>query len=214
MSPCRGEDRRFESGRARFHALPILSGFCPERRIPKKMWKKFLKKMQDSESYASMALGLLVVILIAVALVNIFQKKTAKPGQEKISEEAASETQPVALPTTHTVIEGENLWVIAEKYFHSGYNWINIAQENKLANPNLIFVGQTLSIPNVSPILSLTGIDATEIPEQYTVQSGDNLWNISCNLYNNCYRWVDIAKANNLVNPDLIHPGNLFIVPK
>ena len=48
----------------------------------------------------------------------------------------------------------------------------------------------------------------------YTVISGDNLWDIAVRAYGDGYRWVDIAEANNLANPDLIHRGNVFKLPR
>lgn len=48
----------------------------------------------------------------------------------------------------------------------------------------------------------------------YTVVRGDNLWNIAVRAYGDGYRWVDIARANNLANPDLIHAGNVFTLPR
>lgn len=49
--------------------------------------------------------------------------------------------------------------------------------------------------------------------KQYTVKPGDTLWAIAVATYNDGYRWVDIAKANSLQNPDIIHAGNKFILP-
>ena len=48
----------------------------------------------------------------------------------------------------------------------------------------------------------------------YTVQKGDTLWDISVRAYGDGYRWVEIAEANNLANPDLIHSGNEFVLPR
>lgn len=48
----------------------------------------------------------------------------------------------------------------------------------------------------------------------YKVVTGDTLWDISVKAYGNGYRWVDIAKSNNIVNPDLIYPGNEFKLPR
>jgi nucleoid-associated protein YgaU len=47
----------------------------------------------------------------------------------------------------------------------------------------------------------------------YTVVHGDNLWNIAVAAYGDGYRWVDIAEANDLVNPNIIHAGNVFVIP-
>ncbi len=48
----------------------------------------------------------------------------------------------------------------------------------------------------------------------YTVVPGDTLWDISVRAYGDGFRWVDIAKANNLANPDLIFSGNVFTIPR
>lgn len=49
---------------------------------------------------------------------------------------------------------------------------------------------------------------------QYSVLSGDNLWNISAkpSIYNNPYQWPLIYKANSgkIKDADLIYPGQIF----
>lgn len=53
-----------------------------------------------------------------------------------------------------------------------------------------------------------------ELPEQYTVQAGDHLWNIALKMYGSGYNWVEIAKANNLKNPSLLAKGQVLKLPK
>jgi len=60
--------------------------------------------------------------------------------------------QPVSLPASHTISEGETLWSIAEKYYTSGYNWVTLAKENNLSNPDYVQAGSVLSIPKAEPI--------------------------------------------------------------
>ena len=48
----------------------------------------------------------------------------------------------------------------------------------------------------------------------YTVVRGDNLWNIAVRAYGDGFKWTEIAKANNLANPSLIHSGNVFKLPR
>jgi len=57
----------------------------------------------------------------------------------------------------YTVKSGDTLFKIAKNLLGNGNRYIDIATLNKIANPNLIFVGQKLKIPdnsNVSPIIA------------------------------------------------------------
>lgn len=53
----------------------------------------------------------------------------------------------------------------------------------------------------------------TKSPNIYTVKKGDTLWDIAGKVYKDNYKWPKIAEANDLVNPSLIHPGNIFVIP-
>ena len=66
-----------------------------------------------------------------------------------------------------------------------------------------------------------TGEDESEVSRTqriveptYTVVVGDTLWSIAVRTYADGYKWTEIAKANNLSNPDLIHAGNVLKLPK
>ena len=48
---------------------------------------------------------------------------------------------------------------------------------------------------------------------KWRVATGDCLWNIAKTVYNNPYRYTEIAKANGISNPNLIYPGQLFVLP-
>ena len=58
---------------------------------------------------------------------------------------------------------------------------------------------------------------ADEMSNEYTVISGDNLWNISGKneVYGNPYQWPLIYKANSdqIKDADLIFPGQVFSIP-
>jgi len=141
----------------------------------------------------------------------------------KLKPTAAPSTEAPKVITTHKVLEGENLWMIAEKYYQSGYNWTDIASANNIANPNLIGSDQELFIPDATP-KTATVLTLDETANQgsaesisgatYTVEKDDNLWNIAVRAYGDGYRWKDIAKENDLSNPGLIHPGNSLRLPR
>ncbi|GAA2555881.1 LysM peptidoglycan-binding domain-containing protein [Pseudonocardia hydrocarbonoxydans] len=51
-------------------------------------------------------------------------------------------------------------------------------------------------------------------PERrYTVQRGDSLSKIAKQFYGNANDYMRIAQANNIANPDLIHPGQDLLIP-
>lgn len=47
----------------------------------------------------------------------------------------------------------------------------------------------------------------------YTVVKGDTLWGIAQRMYGNGSRYPEIAKANNIANPDIIHVGQKLLIP-
>lgn len=56
----------------------------------------------------------------------------------------------------------------------------------------------------------------TQLPgtgRYYTIQSGDTLGRIARQEYGNALLWTIIAEANNIQNPDLIFPDQVFFIP-
>ena len=47
----------------------------------------------------------------------------------------------------------------------------------------------------------------------YTVVRGDTLWGIAQKFYGNGSRYPEIARANNIANPDIIHVGQKLLIP-
>jgi nucleoid-associated protein YgaU len=212
--PCQGQDRRSESGRDR-HEWQKTTLLAPNSR-PKKggiMLESVKKQFKNVDSYISMSLGLAVVLIIGALAFNF---STKKPGSNQpATPPNANTVQNQNTPGTHTVIAGETLWTIAEAQYHDGYKWTAIRDANKLTNPDAIDIGQKLILPEVKAEQGQISAASTvkETPKTYTVVPGDYLWKIAVTKYNDGYKWVDIAKANNLVNPNMIHSGNELIIP-
>lgn len=167
-----------------------------------------MQKIKINESVVSMILGAVVVVLAGLLAYNYFRGQNISQQVTGTDEgELTASAATMALPTTHTVVAGETLWLIAEKYFSDGYSYLKIAQANDLKNPSVIEPGQKLIIPGLKTQSAIT-------ENSYTVASGDSLWQIAVRAYGDGYRWTDIAKANDLVNPSLIHAGNVLILPR
>jgi nucleoid-associated protein YgaU len=62
-------------------------------------------------------------------------------------------TEAPAVPTEapaqriYTVVSGDTLWAIAARFYGDGSKYPKIASANGIANPDLIMVGQKLTIP-------------------------------------------------------------------
>jgi nucleoid-associated protein YgaU len=171
--------------------------------------KKFLKQIKLNEENISMVLGALVIVIVAILIVNYFKDRS-----KGVIPENATESK------EHVVVKGETLWSVAEDAFGSGYNWVDIKSANDLKSDS-IEVGQKLTIPDVAP-KQPTSTKKVEVVAQvqpitgdsYTVAKGDCLWKIAVRAYGDGYQWVKIAKANKLINPGLIHSGNVFVIPR
>lgn len=185
-----------------------------------------------------MILGAIVIVVVGVLVINYFGDR-----EEGTTIPAVNIEDSQVLPATHTVKAGEDLWKISEQYYETGYNWVDIAEANDLTSPSQIEEGQELTIPDIeariaqadevekedepSVVIEETTETTTVIEEpqptisdspisgaSYTVVKGDTLWDISVRAYGDGYRWVEIAQENELANPDLIHPGNQFALPR
>jgi LysM repeat protein len=77
---------------------------------------------------------------------SIVETEAAAPV-ETIAEPAPVEAAPVEI-VSHTVMAGEHLASIAQRY---GVSWTSIAEANGITDPNTIYAGQVLTIPNGNP---------------------------------------------------------------
>ncbi len=174
------------------------------------------------ESYTSLFLGIVVVVVAAVLVFSFLKGKNFYQTTSSQSTSANQEQSGKALPKTYEVKKGDDLWKISEKIYGTGYNWVDVASENKLVNPGLLYVGTKLTIPNVKPRIVKNTVDSVVSAQNaapitgptYTVKKGDYLWVIAVRAYGDGYKWPEIAKANKLTSPDLIHSGNVLKLPR
>ncbi len=98
----------------------------------------------------------------------------------------------------YTVQAGDTLSEIGENY---GVSYIQIAELNNIDDPNLIYPGQVLIIPGSS--------DSSQSYINYTVKSGDTLWDIAEKYLGSGTRYNEIQETNNL-SGDIIYPGQIL----
>lgn len=127
----------------------------------------------DSESVISMVLGGMVVLVIGALLFSYIRdwrqnrnqttQETAQETNESepiIVEELPTEVTtepdetgrevPTNLPAKYTVKEGDSTWQIAEAFYGSGFNYLDIEEANELQPMQELVPGMELTIPKVS----------------------------------------------------------------
>jgi len=97
-------------------------------------------------------------------------------------------------PFVHTVEEGETIRMLAAKY---SLDPVTILAANNLRNPDLLQVGQELTILPTDGVL-------------HTLRSGESIRRVA-ERYG--VEMTDIIKANDLGNPDIVQPGTQLVVP-
>jgi len=170
--------------------------------------KSILKSLKLNEGNISMFLGALIILVTGFYVIRYFrnldtQNLLPEPGQTEEEIEAISEG-------AYTIKKGDTLWSIAESQYGDGYKWSEIAKANDLENPSQIEEGQKLVLPGTTQ----EAVSGAIAGATYEVVKGDSLWNVAVRAYGDGFKWVEIARENELGDPNLIHPGNILTLPR
>lgn len=190
-----------------------------------KKLKSLLKTLKINENLISTVMGGVVVVVMAAMIFNYF--KTFNKGGQITDESAVNlseeEVLSKELPTTYKVVKGDDLWHISERFYNSGYNYVDIAKANKLVNASLIETGQELVIPKVAAKKTTVVKAETKTAKisieggKYTTVKGDYLWSIAVRAYGDGYKWTAIYTANKAKignNPSRLFTGVELALPR
>ena len=110
----------------------------------------------------------------------------------------------------YTVKEGDTLYDIANKYYGNGIYYEEIANRNKIEDPDHLVEGTVIRLPKK------IGQDIKREKITYTVKEGDNLTTICEKVYgDSSYETaLKLAAANNLENADKIAVGQELVIPE
>lgn len=196
-------------------------------------WQKFWDSRRSTVFSGIAALIIIGVGFLAFNTLSQTDNKTQTKKETTQTTQKKAETKtttqaPKTTTQTYIVVSGDSLSKIAKTYYNDGNKWTLIASANKISNPNLIYRGMVLTIPEIpTQTPAPTTAKATNTsgqtvnqPKIYTVAKGDSLWTISQKFYNgNGYHWVIIRDANPgkvslLPNGrPLITPGTVLTIP-
>ena len=193
--------------------------------------KQTLKTVKLYESTISMVLGAIVIALAAFLVFSYFRNlKIGKTTDSGLNNSSVQKQ-------TYTVQKGDTLWSIAQAQYQDGYSWTKIAEANSINESDQIEVGTELTIPdmkvadnqvtqetkeeavtveNSNPTTEVSNPVTTDTisSSSYTVAKGDSLWKIAVRAYGDGYKWSEIAKANKLINPNVLFVGTNLTLPR
>ena len=189
--------------------------------------QNLIQFLKENEDWLSLSIGVLsLVLLVTIGGYLVWQKISLKDNAQnqpntntfKLDEQTTNQDQQNRY---HIVKRGEYLWEIAQQYYQDGYKWVEIAKANHLTNPDLIYKGQKLVIPSLSPTPSPTNPPSQVSQEKtnqnqdivYKVKKGDMLWWLTYKFYKNPYLYTKVAKYNQIKNPSLIEVGQVIKFP-
>src|SRR5688572_920266 len=133
-------------------------------------------------------------LLISLLAAGLLISAAPKPAHAQHAGE-------LAMPALHVVGWGETLATISADY---GISAERIITANDLDQPDLLYVGVQLVIPNALPLPAPSAQNGT-----HTVQRGETLFRIALNYG----LTIDELKAANGLPNDLIYAGQVLIIP-
>ena len=116
-------------------------------------------------------------------------------------------------PGAHLVLQDDRNIVI---YARDGYTVLwspncYVPDAERAAEDQAIADEEARHVEATAPFAAAPS--ATPAPQTYTVQRGDTLSAIAKRFYGHAGEYRRIAAANNIANPDLIHPGQRLVIP-
>lgn len=134
-----------------------------------------------NQSYLSLVLGLLIVLVVGILAFNYFKMGqastiaevgTSQQTENKQVSEKIPDVSPTSLPGKYTVKDGDTLFTIAEKYYGDGYKYAVLVEANKISDENFISAGQTIEVPKVEQVALNTQESPATVTEASTQDSG------------------------------------------
>ncbi len=170
----------------------------------------------------------IVVTEIDISEVHIPEKEIEEFAE---STTIPKEEQQIPGEIIHKVVSSDSLVKLSKEYYGDETKWqyIHEANKNKIPNPNILYVGLELLIPDITVLEkrdddrfyeNLPGREPDE--EVFTttgthiVRHGDSLFSIARRYYGDTAMWDKIYDANEdtIVHKRLLEVGQTLIIPE
>lgn len=198
-------------------ALTLIAGQTP-RDTTSQRWLVNLQTAQDKLREQSLR----TIAISAATTASVTAAGTVAvmggAGMASATTLTASATMPASAGTSmsaplllsapshlYTVASGDTLWSIAQRF---GTTLSALISANHIADPNLIYAGQTLTVPTAASAPSSTAPSSTATKvSTYVVQSGDTLSSIAERFDTTVSALVG---TNHIADPNLIYAGEVL----
>lgn len=184
--------------------------------------------LRFGESYSSLVLGIVVVIIGTVLLLSLARTRSTRkvpsiPSQISVEDERFNSTESASVTATDS---GKKVAFVKEKPTSTPTSKPTVTTvPTKIVTKAPTPTATVTPIPTkkvvvkVKPTASPTAVkkqaeSANLMQKVYIVEAGDSLWSIATSAYKSGYNWVDIARANKLSNPNSITVGQKLSLPK
>lgn len=155
------------------------------RPVKRSFFDKVVDHLKLGESYTSLVLGIIAVIIGTMILLSVIHSHQSQ----------------IATPEVTPTIAQSNSFDISP-------TGVKIQQPEATSMPQ-----QQLTATPTPEAQTIQAEKKQAKAKVYIVAAGDNLWMIAQTVYGDGYKWVDIAKANNLADPGDIHVGDKLVTP-
>ena len=98
------------------------------------------------------------------AQVKAYTQNTGRP----------SENAGQSVPGSYTVVSGDSLWSICKKFYGDGSLAYKLAAANGIKNPNLIYTGQVLTLPDAATLGATAAVSTPETEKETTAAAIDH----------------------------------------
>lgn len=106
------------------------------------------KDLKLSESYVSLALGAVVVFVIAVLFfVYIRNSKDEVKVNDTTVTVTPTPSESQIVTKDYVMLENDSLWDIAVREYGDGFKWVEIVKVNNFENPDYVPPGTKIKIP-------------------------------------------------------------------
>ena len=157
--------------------------------------------------------------------IDVAQKITSAEESVILEKELQTPSYGVSVDTIYKVQSNDNLFKIAKKYYGDGKKWNKIFEANNdsMPDPDSLYVGQELLIPDITVEKETKQVSQTPVKKKkpvnvdtHTVVAGDTLYRLAEKYYDDPSVWIKIYEANEdtIEDEGLLKEGQILIMPQ